>query len=146
MASQWLSLWVSALLLAAFLAPGCRPGAAPSGRAWLRDLRVQEPDLLLIPVGVVVAEILIVLVLSMDYSQPQPSRGDLDHLAGLKRRWAVLPGHVPGRGPHAKPRSARGGRLAAGVFAPAVGPRDTLGRLLAVKRGGAWDPRAAAHP
>src|SRR2546429_215606 len=129
MASRWLSPWASAVLLAALLAPATRPGVAPRG-----DWQGRESAPPLIPVGVVVAQILVDLVLSMDYSPPKPSRGDLDHLAGLKRRWEVLPGQIPGRGPHAKPRLTQGGRLAAARSDPTVGPRDTLGQLVAIKR------------
>src|SRR3954470_4754248 len=104
MPSRWLALWMSAVLLAAFVAAGGRPVVAPHGSVVSGDWWTQESDLLLIPVGMVIVQVLVVLVLSMDYSPAKPSRGDLDHLAGLKRRWAVLPGQIPGRGPRAKAR------------------------------------------
>jgi hypothetical protein len=145
MASRWRALWVSAVLLAVFLAPATRPGVAPLGRMFGGNGWDQESVLLLIPAGIVVAQILVVLVLSLDYSPAKPPRGDLDHLAGLKRRWAVLPGQIPGRGPRAKARSVQGGRPAAGFLDPAVGPLDTLGQLVAIKRYGVWHP-PGAHP
>src|SRR5947209_18513369 len=143
MVSRWRALWVSAVLLAVLLAPATRPGVAPLGGLFGGNGWGQESVLLLIPVGVVIVEILVVLVLSLDYSPAKPSRGDLDHLASLKRRWAVFPRHVPGCGPRAKPRSTPGGRLVAGHLDATARPPGTLGRLLVIKRAGAWEPAAS---
>jgi MFS family permease len=143
---RWFGIWVLGMFLAALLAPGCLSGFGPRATAVSWEWLAQEIGLLLITVGMILAPFLMVLALSLDYSPALPSRGDLEYLAELKRRWASLPQHVPGCAPRAKPRAAKSGRFVVTGRGPAALPRDDLGWLVAIKRCGAWNPPATARP
>ncbi|HJT77627.1 MAG TPA: hypothetical protein VJ739_10545 [Gemmataceae bacterium] len=120
---------------------GSRPGAAA---AWVGPWEglIQACCLLLVPLLFVMAVVLVILLLSLDFTRPRPPSGELEHLLGRKARLFHLACRVRGSW---RPAPCQAVKPAPSVHvrpAPLVPPGGALETLVRLKRRGAWAPRS----